>query len=819
MVSGFCGQYLTCEVTSTPGLSEDETVRSWGEFVACGADEEHLPGAELTLDDAYKKERNRQNPLRPWIRGEVSDDDSKVTIVFNRQLLGWHYQWASTKHTCDAFHTYKAHIFILNQKTGMLRYIGSIMSPQFQLYSRRRQALMNEQHQAHIAARASLAIALGDQAPDEEAADLEETKPIRVPPRTDSGVVDNSYATMKQTQYTAMPFESRSGKPTEVCAFVELATKHKVFEKCLKTERDAAQSVVYKRKKRKLDPVRWKKRQQRSLILDRLMRFLLMHSGQGGIYDTRDAHSFASGARLTMSGEGGNLDDFSQSLMISLIGDSGNNKNISNLDFDLMIDSTLEHDGSISSENSAKNDDCASISASVASAAVDESQDLLERLRTLLVTKGSPETRAKVDHLVKTTERLGDAIIAVSSNRSDFINFINRWKSPEGVERMKKQFEKEKNSKKKLTGFVNEESEEEDEGEDMSSIYSEIRGMFRHVVLEALGSLGGDLDSFEEAMELAAKYHILQADPFYPPSKRVAAMTHLQLYGNLHAFKQQDFGSRKGKFRDEQQRVDWVDAYWKLRRKMFRRIVISRIVDERRGISMPENALPIEPQWDVNGTWYNCTAHERSKLMMQLAKKASGISMGELSARLFESMWRRIHLTINKEALHVQGEKVLLANPSTVYFLDKKSRSFTMANPLPMNNFALQRQYVAWTSTTETGNYVNILTGGKTRARHIDAFAKFGKDAIGPTDIEIDHTRDSEMRIAKRISLTPDGETLFVDHRVHFFEEKTAPSFDDFDSLPPLFRPGRPSEVGYFCAKYIKVYDGPDYNDELLDLL
>ena len=109
------------------------TLRCWGEFcLDTDPDRENV-----TLLDAYNLERGTRNPFQPWIRGKIEKE--KNEIVFNKDLVGWHYQWQSSKHDSHRVHVFKIYMFALDKVTGELTDLCTpIKSPQFQLYSRRK---------------------------------------------------------------------------------------------------------------------------------------------------------------------------------------------------------------------------------------------------------------------------------------------------------------------------------------------------------------------------------------------------------------------------------------------------------------------------------------------------------------------------------------------------------------------------------------------------------------------------------------------------------------------------------------------------------
>mmetsp|Transcript_5741 Transcript_5741/g.10757 ORF Transcript_5741/g.10757 Transcript_5741/m.10757 type:complete len:248 (-) Transcript_5741:143-886(-) len=117
-----------------------DVIRAYGEFIECGADDELIVGTRIKGHDAAEKERRKTEPLKPWLKGQVQlEEDGSVTVMFNQMLLGWHYGWASTKHTCDALHCFKVSLFRVVPQSEDLEYLGSAQGPPFQIYSRRRQ--------------------------------------------------------------------------------------------------------------------------------------------------------------------------------------------------------------------------------------------------------------------------------------------------------------------------------------------------------------------------------------------------------------------------------------------------------------------------------------------------------------------------------------------------------------------------------------------------------------------------------------------------------------------------------------------------------
>ncbi len=473
---------------------------------------------------------------------------------------------------------------------------------------------------------------------------------------------------------------------------------------------------------------------------------------------------------------------------------------------------------------------------------------------------------------------LPDALAAISVDRPDFAVFLQRWSSPAGVEALKQQFSRETSSVSTLMdGFENE--DEELSGEDdaayedgrtfglqpnapLRSVYTELRNVFRDLFIPALASLHVDLDSLEECMQLAAKHHLTNADPEYCPTVRMAAISHLQLYGTLEKFKEQDFGSRRGRFKSELQRIEWAHAYWRLRRKSFRRLVVRLILDERKvaQLRLPVAAPPIAEPLQVGGVWRNTTASHWQTLI-QVTKRIGGVRMGDFVAKLFNSMWYNLDLEVNSAALLVRAGRVLLANPSNIFWLDRRPHSFRLPNPLPVAIYELDRTYVAWAGPEQEGWFITVVTGGPTRPDFINEFLTKGQDvgAAGTTSDEYDFARvvegaehtdaldlqgrpksdsnwsrsgasvsaaslargrdpieaTAQVRIVRRYSLNYDG-TLRMNVIAHLFSEAAAPRFDNFADIERLTVKGQPSQVCDVTSTFQRCRD---HRDDLLPLL
>jgi len=139
--SGFCGTAVSCTVYNLK-IPNNTIVRAWGEFVEEGTDDQLRKGEKVNIAKTVAQERSKGSPTLPLLVGEVSFEgaqDGCTQIVFNRQRLGWHYHWTSTKHTCDTYHSFRVRVYFQKYGSDSMVYVGALKSPLFQLFSRRRQ--------------------------------------------------------------------------------------------------------------------------------------------------------------------------------------------------------------------------------------------------------------------------------------------------------------------------------------------------------------------------------------------------------------------------------------------------------------------------------------------------------------------------------------------------------------------------------------------------------------------------------------------------------------------------------------------------------
>jgi len=881
------------------------------------------------------KERSRANPLRDWVRGEVSEaGPDKITVMVNRSLLGWHYGWVSSKHTCDAMHCFKVHLFVLDQPREELSYVGSVESPSFQLFSRRRQAMMMEAREA---------VKTEPKANSEKRdADRAALGSVILPPPKKRLNVDSAMQIRMQRNLCLDRLVRlmlvRGGSGTRSMYDTEIAgatlfhaengiggTKNSIKAESAgasankKTgnkrgtnsntkatgENEKSNPNIDNDSRSSLQQQQQQQQQQQRMVAPVPPRTVMIKQEEPPI---KSEHLLAVGpsassALATTTSVMSQEDPFgvewsdldfapfessSGSPFMGLGGDirvGGNT--MQEQEFDRLIEEALfdpqmmneddpqqetkarsrtesepsstidfeENDASSSRARSQRNksdnaDDDASMTGStpkpgvsgedssettkksgvpaeLAQAEWDSGCTFTRKLEFIVRTHGSEATQQKADHIIDVLKKLPERMVAHSTNRPDFLAFFARWRSQEGIRLLREEFSRGENATANeedniMTSFVRDEDLTAQNSSStispMRSIYAEMRIIYRRVILDALTSLGGDPDDFEETMELCAKYGLLFVDPYYPPSKRVAAMTHLELYNSLDKFRDQDFGSCAGEFRNEEQRNAWVNAYWTVRKRSFRRHFVKAVLNEHVGSKLPVEGRTVPPEFDVSGTWVQTTTRDDAREAAAWGLRV-GVGLGELSARLFENMWKRLTLRINTAGLHLQGERVLLANPAKLFLLDKVPRKYTVSNPLPMATFAVERTYVAWLGYEDSNAYLYLVFGGRTRNANFEEYSKQAR-FINDDEIrqEAEHVpRYTEMRITKRFRVAEDHETMTMDHKIHLFDDASAPHWEDTDTIASLFKPDQKSCVVSLCTKYIKVSD--QGIEEVLELL
>lgn len=133
---GFCGRPVYIRLKTLEG----DNLLCYAEFLKSDEPKPISIGHSIPIADAEEFSRSKEEPLKPWIKGAFSQVANGVTVFeFNREKRGWHYGWASNKHTCNSSHILVAWIFERGHSNpNMLICRGFVESPPFMLFCRRR---------------------------------------------------------------------------------------------------------------------------------------------------------------------------------------------------------------------------------------------------------------------------------------------------------------------------------------------------------------------------------------------------------------------------------------------------------------------------------------------------------------------------------------------------------------------------------------------------------------------------------------------------------------------------------------------------------
>lgn len=138
---GFCGRSVVAEVSRPKGESGN-TLYCWAEFVKCGPPVGLKVGERSSLSELVKKERSKDEPTKPWVKGERLTEkctDLVAVFEFNKDRRGWHYGWASNKHTCNAEHCLQGYVLqTVSPGSDEVVCRAVFQSPRFMLFCRRR---------------------------------------------------------------------------------------------------------------------------------------------------------------------------------------------------------------------------------------------------------------------------------------------------------------------------------------------------------------------------------------------------------------------------------------------------------------------------------------------------------------------------------------------------------------------------------------------------------------------------------------------------------------------------------------------------------
>eukprot|EP00924_Labyrinthula_sp_SR-Ha-C_P014616 snap_masked-scaffold_34-processed-gene-3.27-mRNA-1 protein AED:1.00 eAED:1.00 QI:0/0/0/0/1/1/2/0/805 len=150
---GFCGNAVRVRV-EVNGVVPVKSLYAWGDFFTHEPNLKEDFDVDISLNsiaELESRERTKKRPLNNLIRGEVvtetSSGSNEVTLIFNREYIGWHYQWVSKKNTNLYFHSFRIRLYSFDGTRFVLH--GVACSPTFQIFSRRKAILSNKARRAN----------------------------------------------------------------------------------------------------------------------------------------------------------------------------------------------------------------------------------------------------------------------------------------------------------------------------------------------------------------------------------------------------------------------------------------------------------------------------------------------------------------------------------------------------------------------------------------------------------------------------------------------------------------------------------------------
>ncbi|GBG29669.1 Hypothetical Protein FCC1311_058902 [Hondaea fermentalgiana] len=864
--SGFCGTSLTCIVQDLPVLDAETEYRAYGEFIICGTKELMRPNTTLPLAEAQAKERTAALPKLPWLAGDVRlQDDNSFSIAFNRQLGGWHYGWRANKHSCDSYHCFRAYIFKLKADSPDLVYVGSVSSPVFQVYSRRRQRGVLKEEAADASTN-------GDDVPiPPPAAKRAKVEAPKAP----------SMATLDSNSSMTMPLR-------------ELASAA-MDSKILDTLMD-----------------NYPRQNMLNRTLDRLTYFIFQFaSGNEGCWDDTDRTTDVSNEVTNNNGPVHGLMDsgsptaaggISQGLEMDVSeafsgpqyvdphlwdpaytgkpsvnnnyndinndGSGGRSKN-SNITINGMPVPPLPHTsmgeearGGAGVARSVPNVDLGFLkrgftpsnpAAENPPSNVTNMSEGMQQLREILMRESSyAHDPQRIDMIIEGVESISECVIRLAKNNKAFNDIVASYSSPEGIKRLKAQIERERN-----VNFVWSAEREDrtydptkvDDPDHETSIYGMLRQAFRNIMMSAIVNTGQRLEPYIESMDLAARHGVATPDPYYPPSPRAAAFIHMQLYGSLDHFEKQDYGSREGKFVDNTQRCQYAKDLMVVRRGIMRRIVCNRIVSDQRTraqSSARDLEPPVAPGWDINGTWILLGPVDEpgfkqgSEGIGALLSICAGVNVGGFYNRVFTTMLSKIEVHITEETFTSRGQQMLLADPRLVANLKGKPHCWRPSMPMVVgyagvHPLSQNKLIVGWLSVEKDGQHcINVVIGGPLFAEAVSELAcdtirrrdgepntasaqrlsKFFQQHVKPGDVP-------QLRIHKRFIISHSRQHLTMEDYFHIFPRAAlAPRMDKTSELQTLTGTQDYKFTGVKMRhKFMRCYLNQTDTDLILDLL
>ncbi|KAH9257838.1 hypothetical protein BASA81_003857 [Batrachochytrium salamandrivorans] len=133
---GFCGRSVAVQVKT----SHPEGLLCFCEFIKQDEPKLRDVGHFISLSEFEPLVRSKSEPLKPWVKGQLAKTlPGEAVFEFNQEKRGWHYGWASNKHTCNSKHVLVAYILEPTlDDSERFKIRGLVESPAFMLFCRRR---------------------------------------------------------------------------------------------------------------------------------------------------------------------------------------------------------------------------------------------------------------------------------------------------------------------------------------------------------------------------------------------------------------------------------------------------------------------------------------------------------------------------------------------------------------------------------------------------------------------------------------------------------------------------------------------------------
>jgi hypothetical protein len=727
--AGFCGTAVSCVVEDIVLPSRAHRVRAWGEFaieVPHGKIEGEPPvelhaGDRITAADVQLNERHRDNPMLPWLRAEIDelpsqDGRTRLRLTFNRQLLGWHYSWMSTKHTSETLHVFRALVFLQTPGSDEMVYVGCLPSSPFRLYTRRKPGggLRDEGETDRTNTAEEEEEEGGDDSAKEDEGEAGLRKQARqargkkravpdtgewlAPPRPAPAFVPGSAVASEHVsrQPLLLPDASSVGyRRFEEPSASESDQSGGFFNSVVNAVRGGFASVtgLLAQAPDELASVETlivdrESEMQANRTLDRLLQTMLQAHDSVSRFSRRppsskkaDTNALAfldlstdKPAERPVLLDGWDLTDglagFFDEEMDAVWGDVPAWHNMSGA----AAAAAAAGAGTAISTGIGEGGDASAAAVVAAAPKDDDAAQPFDNMFAELAAL-TPAGAELVGHL----RRMVPIVAEEVKTYHGFQDIVAHWSSPTRLEALKAQIATEQDYA--AFEYTREHDDETFNGVDLSrntenSIYAQVRDVHRRVMRRCLQHAGLAVETFVELMELAARERLILPDPRNPPNPRFAAVVSFGCHGNIDRFKAEDYGSHAGRFRDEAQQQRWGKDLLMFRRTYYRRLVLNRVVHDSRVERIArevgtKGTAPIPAGWDISGRWEVVRDEEglnpMAESMVRTFSVLAGVKApGGFVRRMADELYSVLDITCSRDNVIVTGRRLMLSVPRFV---------------------------------------------------------------------------------------------------------------------------------------------------------